>query len=514
MKDNYCGNLKPSEWLIGVSGFEPDRPECPIDLFLDSNEGIGLPSGDFECLKNADPDLLRRYQPVKPLRDYIAAMHGVDPSRVFVSAGADESIDRVLRAMLCPGREMILPVPIFVIFKMFGKISGGEIVEVPWTDENFPTDNVLEKANEKTSIIVVISPNNPTGSVVSEDDLRKLSFGAPDSLIVLDLAYTEFADVDLTEIAIGLPNVLSLRTMSKAWGLAGARIGYAIGPDKVVEWMKAAGGPYSVAGPSMALAIDRFENFRDEVNRFVTEIKHERNGLMSLLTGLGGKPWKSQANFVLAGFKNAAWVWEGLAGLGICVKRFPGDPFLKTCLRITCPGDPVIYKRLESALKAVLQPEAILFDLEGTLLKRGQLTIRREILRKLASVLQLGIVTGCGRMTVNRFIDDFRLDGIFGTSITYEDALPKPSPEPVRLALNNLGVERGWMVGDSGRDMIAAREAGVVPIGVSGLTERGDYGSILIQSGAGLVLADPEGIFDLLKSMSLFGDTFFSTGEK
>ena len=496
MKEKNCGNLKPSRWLEGLTGFEPDRHACPMDLFLDSNEGIGLPSSDFECLKNADPDILKRYQSVKPLRDYIADMHGVDPHRVFVSAGADESIDRALRAMLCPGREMILPVPTFVIFQQFGMITGGEIIEVPWIEENFPTDDVLGRINEKTSVIVVISPNNPTGLVISETELRRLSSSAPDLLIILDLAYTEFADIDLTGVAIELPNVLALRTMSKAWGLAGARVGYAIGPREVIGWMRAAGGPYSVSGPSMVLAMDRFENFRDKMERLATEIRRERDALTDLIIKLGGTPWRSQANFVLARFHDADFIMAGLAGLWIAVKRFKNDPILKNCLRITCPGDDLLYRRLEDSMRTVLQPEAILFDLEGTLVKRGRLTIKRELLKKMASTLKLGIVTGCGRNTVNRFIDDSGLDGIFGAVVAYEDAPSKPSPEPVRLALRKLGAKRAWMVGDSPRDIIASRDAGVMPVGVS---DSGEYTSILIQSGAGIVLHEAQEIFDIFK---------------
>ncbi|MCX6644798.1 MAG: histidinol-phosphate transaminase, partial [bacterium] len=375
MNKPKCENLKPSPGLEGLEGFEPERLKCPMDLYLDSNEGIGLPSGDFRCLENADPDILKRYQSAKSLRDYIANMHKIDPHRVFVSAGADESIDRILRAMLCPGREMILPVPTFVIFRQFGLITGADIIEVKWDGENFPADEVLSKVTERTSIIVVISPNNPTGLVITEEELKKLSSSAPDTLIVLDLAYTEFADIDLTQIAIELPNVLALRTMSKAWGLAGARVGYAIGPENVIGWMRAAGGPYSVTGPSMVLAIDRYENHRDEMNRFVGEIKRERLRLTELITGLGGVPWKSQANFVLAKFKSADWVMTGMGGLGIAVKGFKSDPILKNCLRITCPGDAGLYSRLENALMTTLKPEAILFDLEGTLIKHGRLTI-------------------------------------------------------------------------------------------------------------------------------------------
>ncbi|MCX6644844.1 MAG: HAD-IA family hydrolase, partial [bacterium] len=130
--------------------------------------------------------------------------------------------------------------------------------------------------------------------------------------------------------------------------------------------------------------------------------------------------------------------------------------------------------------------------------KHGRLTIKKEILKKMASVVKLGIVTGCGRDTVARFIDEFGLKGIFGTSVTYEDAPPKPSPEPIQLAMENLGVKRAWMVGDSVRDILAARGAGVVPIGVS---EHGRE-SVLIQSGAGLVISDVEGIYEILKSIS------------
>jgi HAD superfamily hydrolase (TIGR01548 family) len=333
-----------------------------------------------------------------------------------------------------------------------------------------------------------------------------------------------------------------IRTLSKAYGLAGLRVGYLLASPELVSRIAAYGSPYPVAALSAALAESRLSWPAAETERFVETIRSERSRLFEVLTSLGTRPLASQANFVLTVCDDADWVTAAARSLGVAFRRFSDRPGMETMVRITVPGETSDFDRLVATLEAALAPETIIFDLDGVLadVSRSQtvaiietarsfgveitpadielakaagnanddwiltrelcaargvdvplaeLTERYEAryqgergspgLKLLERALidegtwrrwgqerPLAVVTGRPRPDAEEFLD--RFDLMEGTSalITRDDAPPKPDPAPVRLALETLGVSRAWMVGDTPDDIVAARGAGVVPIGV------------------------------------------------
>jgi histidinol-phosphate aminotransferase len=337
------------------------RPaSVPGMLRLDSNEGV-LPSrallGD---LANADPELLRRYPDVSALEAALAARVGVAPDRVLVTAGADEAIDRACRAFLEPGRTILLPDPSFDMFDCSAALAGGELVRIPWWGDAFPIDAFASRLDARTAVVAVVSPNNPTGSVATLADVRRLAAAAPSALVVLDHVYVEYADEDLTPTVLDLPNVLVLRTLSKAWGLAGCRVGYAVGSPYVIAVLRAAGGPYTVAAPSVALALSQLERGAEPLRAHVARVREERRLLRARLGAGGLAPRPSQANFVLVecGLR-AGSIRAGLAARGVLVRDFPGRRGLETTLRITLPGNAPDFERLSDALERTLDAEEL-----------------------------------------------------------------------------------------------------------------------------------------------------------
>jgi histidinol-phosphate aminotransferase len=353
--------------MSSATAYRPPKPQAPIDLKLDSNEGAAPPDHLLSELVAAGSGVLQRYPDRTGLESKIADELGIAPARCIVTAGGDDALDRICRVMLEPGRELILPAPTFEMIERYAGLTGATIVSADWLDRDFPIDEVLDAVTPRTAIIAVVSPNNPTGRVVSESQLVRLSEAAPDALIVVDLAYVEFADIDPTPGVLRLPNAVAVRTFSKAWGLAGLRVGYAVGSERVIGWLRAAGGPYSVAGPSLAVAGTWIDEGRAHVERFVARVRREREALNDKLRSLGAEPAPSQANFSFARMKSAKWVHDALAGLGIAVRYFHDRPELAEFLRITCPGDEKAFDRLLAALDLVHQPEAILFDMDGVL---------------------------------------------------------------------------------------------------------------------------------------------------
>ena len=337
-------------------------------LRLNSNEGPRAPQALLAELAALDPELLRRYPDATAVETALAARVGVSPDRVVVTAGADEALDRIYRACAGPDRPVLLPEPTFDMLEHFAELAGAPLVRVPWIADAFPLEEILAQLDNRIAMVVIVSPNNPTGGVASRDDVRRIAAAAPRSLLLLDQAYIEYADEDLDPGVLDLPNVVVVRTMSKAWGLAGCRVGYAVGTPDVIAVLRAAGAPYPVAGPSLALALSQLRRGDAALRAHVAQVRIERANLRQLLCARGVDARASQANFVFADFgPRAAFVRDGLGARGILVRDFPGRAGLETSLRITLPGDPADFERLTSALDTVLAPEAIVFDLDGVL---------------------------------------------------------------------------------------------------------------------------------------------------
>jgi histidinol-phosphate aminotransferase len=337
-------------------------------LRLNSNEGPRAPQALLAELAALDPELLRRYPDATAVETALAARAGVSPERVVVTAGADEALDRICRVYAGPDRPVLLPEPTFEMLERFAALAGAPLVRVPWFTDAFPLDEILARLDHRTALVVIVSPNNPTGGVASRDDLRRIAAAAPQSLVLIDQAYIEYAEEDIDPAVLDVPNVVFVRTMSKAWGLAGCRVGYAVGSSDVIAVLRAAGGPYPVAGPSLALALSQLRRGDVALRAHVTQVRAERANLQELLCARGVDARASQANFVLANFgSRAAFVRDGLGARGILVRDFPGRSGLETSLRITLPGDPADFERLTRALDTVLAPEALVFDLDGVL---------------------------------------------------------------------------------------------------------------------------------------------------
>lgn len=352
----------PVAWASS-GGYVPPRRHIPIDLKLDSNEG---PLGDNFLLEPLPANLLRAYPSKRALEARLAQLFRITSDRVLVTCGGDDGIDRICRAFLEPGRELILPEPTFEMIGQYARMAGATIRSIPWPTGPFPTQGVLEAVSRQTAVISIVSPNNPTGGVARVEDLKAIASACPDAVLLVDLAYVEFADprYDLTRAALEIPSAVVIRTFSKAWGLAGLRVGYALGSPELIQVLWRAGSPYPVSGPSAAIAAAALEQLPHGRREYIAAVQEERQELAGLLRELGAAPVPSQGNFVFCRFRDADFVHDGLAAVGIGVRSFSALP---GCLRITCPGNPRDFDRLCRALRAVLAPQALLFDMDGVL---------------------------------------------------------------------------------------------------------------------------------------------------
>ncbi|MEX1125537.1 MAG: aminotransferase class I/II-fold pyridoxal phosphate-dependent enzyme [Acidimicrobiia bacterium] len=346
------------------ASYLPQGFSVPIDLDLSKNEGNTR--ADELLASIGDPQqAVSRYPDTSALREALARLHGLPEDSILVSAGGDDALFRCFLARVRRGREVVSTYPTFEMISRYTEQRGAVLIETPWWQGAFPTEALLTSISDETDAVFIVSPNNPTGAVATEADLRKVAAETP--LLVLDAAYTEFAAEDLTRSALELDNVLVIRTMSKAYGLAGLRVGYLLGPPDLVTDVASYGNPFPVSALSSALAVERLDRPISELTDFVDEVNRERIDLTAVLTDLGTQPFASEANFVLTECGDASWLTSAAAALGVGLRWFPQRSGLETMVRITLPGNQPDFERLTNTLGAVLSPEAIIFDMDGVL---------------------------------------------------------------------------------------------------------------------------------------------------
>lgn len=361
-----CG-VQPARRVAGVKPYAVPTHPAPIDLDLRGNEGA-FPDPSLWPAQ-VPIDVLRRYPSAAAVQGRLAARFGVVPARVLVTAGGDDGLDRICRAVLEPGRSVVLPVPGFEMTRRYAVLAGATPLPIAWEGEDFPVDAVVDACRPGVGLVVVTSPNNPTGAVIEAAGLDRVCAAAATvgAAVLVDLAYVEFAEDDLTAVALAHDNAVVLRTLSKAWGLAGLRVGCMIGSEQVIDWMRVAGAPFSVAGPSLEMAARALDAGEEATAAFVAQVRTGRARIADALTDAGCAVVPSHANFVFARSARCRWLADALAGLGIGVRTFGRDPALEDALRVACPPDQAGLERVVAGLGAASSPQAVLLDLDGVL---------------------------------------------------------------------------------------------------------------------------------------------------
>ncbi len=350
--------------MITSTKLQPARPIEPAyaapeethrpRLRLDRNEGPCCDAELLTVLRELTAEDLRRYTTSASVEAALARSLDVDPRRVLIASGGDDAIDRCCRVMLREGLNAVIPAPTFEMIPRGVRRTGAQLIEVDWIDGAFPREEVMQTITSDTRLVSIISPNNPTGLTADAADIEAICSDAARALVLVDLAYAEFADSDLLPAVLAQPNAVAVRTFSKAYGLAGLRLGYAIGSDDVIAWLRSIGSPYACSSVSLALAGRAIERGLSPDSGYIAQVKRERAVLSKTLRDAGWRVWDSQANFVLASCIQAGRVGARLLGRGIAVRAFD-EKKLGTCLRITCPGDAGCFDELQSAITDIMQ---------------------------------------------------------------------------------------------------------------------------------------------------------------
>jgi histidinol-phosphate aminotransferase len=315
-------------------------------VFLDANENaFGSP---LPVNYNRYPDPLQL-----PLKEKISQIKGVPSSNIFLGNGSDEAIDLLFRIFCEPGKDnVIIFPPTYGMYEVCAEINNVTVKKVPLTtDYQLDLEATEAAVDTNTKLIFVCSPNNPTGNSIERSDIEVL-LNNFDGLVVIDEAYINYARqktfiTELTEY----PNLVILQTLSKAWGLAGLRLGMAFAGQPVIDYMNRVKYPYNINTATQQLALEALSNI-SSVNNWTKTTVVQKDSLTEALLALTitEKVYPSDANFILVKMTDARRVYEFLSGRGIIVRDRSKIILCDDCLRITI-GTPEENNQLLEALK-------------------------------------------------------------------------------------------------------------------------------------------------------------------
>jgi histidinol-phosphate aminotransferase len=326
-----------------------------IGLRLDFNEStIGCSPRVLARLRALDAELLARYPEREPVEKEVASFLGLDPAQVLLTNGVDEAIHLLCSTYLDAGDEALIVVPTFAMYAIFAQAEGACVVEVcAGADFTFPADDLFARLSPRTRLIAVANPNNPTGAAVALDVLIKIAHAAPQAALLVDEAYFEFHGETLINGAVNcafadgafldhtrqIENLFVARTFSKAYGLAGLRIGILAGEARQMAMVRRVASPYSVNAAALAVLPEALRD-QEYIARYVAQVRSNREKLQLELGRLGLHYWPSQANFVLVriGPAHAEFV-RALRDRGILVRDRHSDPGCAGCVRLTVGTD-------------------------------------------------------------------------------------------------------------------------------------------------------------------------------
>lgn len=327
------------EARVAVKNLHAYRPPLAgrEGLRLDFNEStIGCSPRVLTRLRSLDAEALARYPEREPVEAEVADFLGLDAPQVLLTNGVDEAIHLLCSTYLDPGDEAIIVVPTFAMYAIFAEAEGARVVQILADDDfAFPLESLLARISARTRLIAVANPNNPTGMAVASEVLVQIARAAPHAAVLVDEAYFEFHGDTILTHSDRPANLFVARTFSKAYGLAGLRIGILAGDAQQMVMVRRVASPYNVNAVALATLPEALRD-QEYVEHYVAEVQRGRSLLEQELGAFGLHYWPSRANFVLVrvGPAHAEFI-QALRTCGILVRDRNADPGCEGCVRLT-----------------------------------------------------------------------------------------------------------------------------------------------------------------------------------
>lgn len=336
--------VRPNVWNMKPYSSARDEYHGSASVFLDANEN------PYNTPYNRYPDPMQW-----KLKERIAELKGVAVKSIFLGNGSDEPIDLVIRAFCEPGTDRIVSIaPSYGMYEVAAEVNNVEFCKVELDKSfNLDADRLLQAVDERTKVIYLCSPNNPTGNSLEREKLYRI-LNTFQGIVVIDEAYIDFSTEPsfLSELN-QFPNLIVLQTLSKAWGAAGIRMGMAFASPEIIFILNKIKYPYNVNMLTQAQALDIL-NQADRMKEQLDAILSERARLQSVLSGLAcvKKMYPTDANFILVDVGDANGIYGLLVNKGVIVRNRTNVTLCNGCLRITV-GTPEENQALLAVLETI-----------------------------------------------------------------------------------------------------------------------------------------------------------------
>ena len=306
-------------------------------LRLDFNENTLACSPKVkEALEQITAGALTLYPEREPVEALVAQTVGVQAEQLVLTNGVDEAIHVLFETFLEAGDELLLPVPTYTMYEVYASSTDAKAVTVLAADDlAFPFERLLNAITPKTKIIAVANPNSPSGTVATREQLLEIARRAPQAVLLVDEAYYHFYGETVMDLVGTVPNLMVARTFSKAYGLAGLRLGLLAGPLQLMRWVRRVLSPYSVNSLALACLPPALADM-EYLDWYVREVKAARAEFEAALDAEGVRRWPSEANFVLMeiGAQHKEFV-ERMRAAGVLVRDRSADPGCEGRVRVT-----------------------------------------------------------------------------------------------------------------------------------------------------------------------------------
>lgn len=350
--------LSPKEAVRTVPAYHPPLAGRE-GLRLDFNENtIGCSPRVLKKLQQMTAADLTKYPERHAVEASVAEFLNVKASETLLTNGIDEAIHLVCQTYLGPGDEALIVAPTYSMYRIYAAAAGANVISVPLAENfSFPVNELKERITSHTRLIAIANPNNPTATVVTRDQLLELAHAASNAAVLVDEAYFEFYGQTMLHCRNEAANLFAARTFSKAYGLAGLRVGVLVGDAEQMSSVRLMCSPYNVNAVALACVPEAIQD-RSYLAEYVEGVLEARARLQTMLAASGIEFWRSEANFVLlrvgSSKADSARFVEKMRLRGILVRDRSSDHGCEGCVRITLgPGDHA--DRLLEALAPVIE---------------------------------------------------------------------------------------------------------------------------------------------------------------
>jgi histidinol-phosphate aminotransferase len=350
--------LSPREAVCTLPSYHPPLAGRE-GLRLDFNENtVGCSPRVLEKLRRMTADDFTKYPERQAVEAAVAEFLKVSPAETLLTNGVDEAIHLLCQTYLGTEDEALIVAPTYSMYRIYAMAAGAKVISVPLArDFSFPMAELKERITSRTRLIAIANPNNPTGTVAMRDQLLELAHAAPGAAVLVDEAYFEFYGQTMLECRSESANLFVARTFSKAYGMAGLRVGVLIGDAEQMHAARLVCSPYNVNAVALACVPGAIQD-QSYLAEYVEGVLEARARLQNMLATSGIQFWSSDANFVLlrvgSSKTDSSRFVEQMRRRGILVRDRSSDQGCEGCVRITV-GPREHADRLLEALQATVE---------------------------------------------------------------------------------------------------------------------------------------------------------------